>query len=84
MKARCAGILAVATSAVLESLYEAFRHEIKVDSTFEGSVAGALATVVANTPLLLLFIALAIVSMSRVEAQEPLADETATEGGITP
>jgi hypothetical protein len=82
--ARWMGMLAAAASTVLGFLYETFRHDIKVDSSFEGAAVGMIATIAGNAPLLLLFIGLAIVSMSKTEMQEPLSDSPEAEDSVMP
>ncbi|WP_058185527.1 hypothetical protein [Terracidiphilus gabretensis] len=82
--ARWMGMLAAATSTILGFLYETFRHNIKVDSNFERAAVGMIATIAGNAPLLLLFIALAIVSLDKVKAQEPLVDSSTADGSVAP
>jgi hypothetical protein len=79
--ARKMAILAVATSTVLGYFYEIFRFKFRPDSAFEAHSAGAIATIVTNAPLLLLFIALAIVAVGKKEVPEPSADGAAAEDG---
>lgn len=80
--ARKMGMLAAATSTILDFLYDTFRHNIKVDSDFEGGAVGMVASIVTNAPLLLLFIGLAVLSLNGLEMQEPLPDTPATEGDV--
>lgn len=60
---RILAVLATGSTVLLSFAYNSIRHRIQVGSPAEAKMVGAVATLAMNSPLILLFIALALLSL---------------------
>ena len=75
--ARIFGMAVTAISSIATFAYDAIRLHFQVSSAWQGYAVGAIATLIVNAPLAILFVALALLSLRQAEFPEPALPGTA-------